>query len=127
MIETIQIRINDLNFGGHMGHVEFIHLLHEVRVRFLKAKGMDELNMEGFAIVMRHLAVDYLSQGFLHDELEVEITASREKARIVFHYQVYNRTQECVLGKAVAEMVLVDKATFRPVRASVLSEALFAD
>ncbi len=31
-IEIIKPRISDINYGGHVGHVELIHLLHEVLV-----------------------------------------------------------------------------------------------
>ncbi len=32
----IDVRITDLNYGGHLGNDKFLSIAHEARVRFLK-------------------------------------------------------------------------------------------
>ena len=44
---SYQVPIHDINFGGHLGHVEWLHILHEARVRFLHQYGQSETNFYG--------------------------------------------------------------------------------
>ena len=69
------VRIDDINFGGHLGHDSVVSLLHEARAQFFAHHGWQELNVEGAGIIMADLAVVYLSEAFHGDRLVFEITA----------------------------------------------------
>ena len=72
--ETIlDIRIQDINYGNHVGHDSFISILHEARLKFLKTLGYTETDIEGKALVISDLAVSYKSQCFYSDALKIEI------------------------------------------------------
>lgn len=114
--DNLTVRINDINFGGHLGHVEFIHLLHQVRVRYLHQYSLSETDMLGQGLVMRHMDVTYLSPAYVHDQLQFLLTVSVNKARFQFDYQVNNLTRDNKMGQASLQMVLIDLQTGRPVR-----------
>lgn len=72
---TIQVRVTDLNYGGHMGNDTMLSLMHEARNRFLKHYGYTEMDMEGAGLIMSDVAVQYKAEAFAGDELVFEMTA----------------------------------------------------
>lgn len=60
----ITVRIGDLNYGGHVGNDVFLTLLHEIRVRFLKAHGFSEMDVCGAGLIMSDAALIYKAQAF---------------------------------------------------------------
>ncbi len=43
----IQVRIGDINYGGHLGNDTVLSLIHEARVRFLQKYNFREANIGG--------------------------------------------------------------------------------
>lgn len=80
---SIDIRISDLNYGGHVGNDTILSLLHEARVRFLKHYGYSELNLEGIGIIMGDVAIEYKAEGFYGDRLNIKVCAA-EFTRVSF-------------------------------------------
>lgn len=64
----IPIYINHINYGNHLDNSALISLVSEARVRFFKAFGYTELNVEGVGIVVADAAVQYKSEAF-HGEI----------------------------------------------------------
>ncbi len=69
----IPIRINDINYGGHLGNDAVLSIAHEARLRFLKHYNFTELNVGGAGIIMVDAAVQYKAEGFYGDIILVEI------------------------------------------------------
>lgn len=69
----IQVRITDLNYGGHMGNNVLLELLHEARVQFFKSLGYTEKKFGNAGIIMADAAVQYRSEAFAGDTLEIAI------------------------------------------------------
>jgi acyl-CoA thioesterase FadM len=69
----IPIRINDINYGGHLGNNAVLSIAHEARLRFLKHYNFTELNVGGAGIIMVDAAVQYKAEGFYGDIILVEI------------------------------------------------------
>lgn len=67
----IAIRIDDINYGGHLGNDALLSLLHEARIRFFEHFGFQELDIEGLGILIADVAIQYLAQGFRGDVLQV--------------------------------------------------------
>ena len=121
-IETIKPRISDINYGGHLGHMELVSLLHEIRVQFLKKNGMSEIEIDGCALYMRQLHLDYISEAFWDNELKVHMTLERRGARIIFKYTVYNLAENNITAKAEATMVLVNTNNHKPLKPDLFFE-----
>ncbi|NQT72108.1 MAG: thioesterase family protein [Chloroflexi bacterium] len=69
----IPIRIDDLNYGAHLGHDSILPFAHEARVRFLGHLGYDEKDIEGLSYIMADAAIIYKSQAFYGQTLVIEI------------------------------------------------------
>ncbi len=69
----IQIRINNINYGGHLGHDSLLSLTHEARIRFLAKHGYSEYSIEGSGVIMADAAITYASEAFYGDILRTSI------------------------------------------------------
>ena len=72
----IPIRINDINYGGHLGNDAVLTIAHEARLRFLTQHNFTELNAGGAGIIMVDAAVQYKTEGFYGDIIMVEIAVT---------------------------------------------------
>ena len=87
----IPIRITDLNYGGHLGNDSVLSIVHEARVRFLEKMGYSELDIEGCGIIMVDSLINYKSEGFYGDRLNVEVTVEKIKTiECDFFYRLSN-------------------------------------
>lgn len=65
----VDIRIGDINYGGHLGNDAVLRLAHEARLRFFQSLGYPhELSVEGLGIVVADAAVRYRAEAF-HGEV----------------------------------------------------------
>jgi 4-hydroxybenzoyl-CoA thioesterase len=71
----IPIYINHINYGNHLDNSALISLVSEARVRFFKALGYTELNVEGCGIVVADVAAQYKSEAFHGEVLIFEMAA----------------------------------------------------
>lgn len=69
----IPIRIDDINYGSHLGHDSVLTLTHEARVRFLTTHGYTEGDIEGVGIIMGDVGITYSSEAFYGDVIEISI------------------------------------------------------
>ena len=72
----IPIRINDINYGGHLGNDAVLSIVHEARLRFLKQHNFTEMNAGGAGIIMVDAVVQYKAEGFYGDIILVEIAVT---------------------------------------------------
>jgi len=73
---TITVYINHINYGNHLDNSALLALVSEARVRFFKALGYTEMDVEGYGIIVADAAVQYRSEAFHGDELIFEMTAN---------------------------------------------------
>ena len=71
----IPIYINHINYGNHLDNSALISLVSEARVRFFKALGYTELDVEGCGIVVADVAAQYKSEAFPGEVLVFEMAA----------------------------------------------------
>lgn len=77
----IPIRITDLNYGNHVGHDTLVSLLHDARVRFFVANGMQEADIDGAGIILVDLAVNYKAQIYFGQTLSIEVAVGDRSSR----------------------------------------------
>jgi acyl-CoA thioesterase FadM len=77
----IPIRIDDINYGGHLGNEAVLSIAQEARLRFLRSHGWTELDIEGVGILMVDAAVVYLAEGKHGMMLRVELGAADVRTR----------------------------------------------
>jgi len=72
----IEVRVTDVNYGGHLGNDRVLGLAHEARVRWLASCGLSEKDVGGVGLIMADAALVFRGEAFLGDELEVELGAA---------------------------------------------------
>lgn len=109
----VPVRIADINYGNHVGNDAFVSIIHEARMQWLKQYGYTELNMEGIGLIMSDLAIEFKSESFYGDVVEVKLGAG-EISRVGFelYYRLFaKRTDENILlANAKTGMVCYDYA-----------------
>jgi len=97
----ITVRVTDLNYGAHLGNDAMLSLVHEARVQFLRANGMDEKDAGGASIIMTDAAIVYRAEAFGGDTLRFDVTIgdlSRAGCDLLY------RVTRVVDGRRVAEV-----------------------
>lgn len=69
----LDVRITDVNYGNHLANDAVLSLLHEARVRWLRAHGLHEGDVGGAVLIMTDAAVCYRAEGFAGDKLRIEV------------------------------------------------------
>ena len=69
----IPLRVDDINFGGHMGNDAVLTLAQEARTRFFAHFGFTEQDVNGFGILIADAAIVYRAQAFYGDILGVDL------------------------------------------------------
>lgn len=86
---SLQVRITDINYGGHLGNDSLLSMLHEARVQYLQNLGFSELNAGGAGLIMADVAIVYKGEGFQGDVLQIQIAADELSSRgFVLSYKI---------------------------------------
>jgi acyl-CoA thioesterase FadM len=77
----IPVRIDDINYGGHLANDAVLSLAHEARVRLFRAHGWSELDVEGVGILMVDAAIVYRLEGRHGMTLAIEVAFADVRSR----------------------------------------------
>ena len=69
----LRVRVDDVNYGGHLGNDSVLTLCHEARIRFFADIGQSEMNLFGKAIIMTDAMILYRAEGNLGDDIEITL------------------------------------------------------
>ncbi|MBS1626406.1 MAG: thioesterase family protein [Bacteroidetes bacterium] len=108
---SIQIRITDLNYGGHVGNDSFLSIIHEARIQFLNYYGYSELNVEGVGLIMADVAIEYKKELNYGDIVSVSVIANGfDKLGFdIFYLLELNKEEgKMIAGKAKTGMMCYD-------------------
>lgn len=73
---NIEVRIGDVNYGGHVGNDSLLSIVHDARLKFLKHFGYTELELDGVSMIMADAALIYKGEAFYGEMLKIEISAT---------------------------------------------------
>lgn len=121
----LSIRVNDLNYGGHVGNDNILTLMHEARLQFLRSLGYkDELTLAGnVGTIITDVAIVYKSESFYGDAIIIEVaTDDFNKYGFDMYYRIKNKDsgKEVAIGKT--GIVCMD---YRERKITNIPEALF--
>ncbi|NIQ39755.1 MAG: thioesterase [Proteobacteria bacterium] len=97
----IPVRINDINYGGHLGNDSLLSLTNEARLRFLKHNGFSESNIDGVSLIMIDAVLVYKSVGFYGDILKVEVAMDNMTG---YGFDLIYRITKRETGKEIARV-----------------------
>ncbi len=97
----VDVRISDINYGGHLGNDSILSLIHEARVRLLKDKGFSENDIDGVGIIMVDTIIVYSSEGFYGDKLRIDVSVDEiTLSGCDIYYRFTNIEKEKEIAKA---------------------------
>lgn len=108
---NLQIRVTDLNYGGHVGNDTVLSILQEARQQFLQSRGYAELQVEGYGLIMADAMVEYKKEMNHLDQIKIEIVATDfDKMGFDLYYRVIiQKNGEDILAvRAKTGMMLFD-------------------
>lgn len=106
---TLDIHVQHLNYGGHLGNDSLISLIHEARMRFLTWLGVSEIDVGGTALIMTDSVVVYQSEGFYANRLLIKIGVKDVTPKSFdLYYEVINETTEKPLALVKTGMLGFD-------------------
>lgn len=111
---TIQIRITDVNYGGHVGNDAFLALVHEARLRYLKHYGYSELKFETTGLIMADAGIEFKKELMYADEVKISVQAAGfDKFGFDIYYllEVKQDDKYVLAGKAKTGMLCINYET----------------
>lgn len=72
----IEVRIGDINYGGHVGNDAILSVMHDARLRFFGNFGYSELELGTVSTIMADSAIVYKGEGFADDVFEIFVAAT---------------------------------------------------
>jgi acyl-CoA thioesterase FadM len=109
----IPVRINDINYGNHVGNDAFVSIIHEARLQWLKKYNFSEMDIGGVGLIMSDLTIQFKSESFYGDTISVKI-ACGETTRVSFElfYQLTTKrnNENKILAVAITNMVCYNYA-----------------
>lgn len=110
----LQIRVTDLNYGGHVGNDTVLSILQEARQQFLQSRGYTELQVEEYGLIMADAMVEYKKEMNHLDQIRIDIVATDfDKMGFDLYYRVVieKNGEEILAVRAKTGMMLFDYTT----------------
>lgn len=108
---AIPVRINDINYGNHVGNDAFVSILHEARVQWLHQHNYTELNIDGVGLIMSDLEIEFKKESFYGDIIEVQLSSGKISViSFELYYQLFasRNGDRILLANAKTGMVCYD-------------------
>ena len=104
----IQIRITDINYGGHVGNDTVLSIMHEARMQFLQNYGYAELGIAGVGLIMSDVAIEFKKELFYGDQVTVSVAAGEfGKFAFELYYLLEKKHADSKVVAAVAKTGMV--------------------
>jgi 4-hydroxybenzoyl-CoA thioesterase len=72
----VQLYLLHMNYGGHLDNALLLTVVTEARMRYFRALGFKESDVEGLGIVIADAAVQYRSEAFQGEVMQVAMAAA---------------------------------------------------
>ncbi|MFQ5769217.1 MAG: acyl-CoA thioesterase [bacterium] len=105
----VRVRVNDINYAGHLSNDKVLTLMHEARVRYLDKYGFTELDIAGRGTIMTEAMILFKSEAFYGDTLRIDVTVDEfHKYGCCFFYKFSNKETGREVATAKTGMVFFD-------------------
>ena len=116
---SIPVRITDINYGNHVGNDAFVSIIHEARMQWLQQHGYTELNIEGTGLILADLIVEFKSEAFYGDIIEIIISVgeiSKVSFELFYQLSATRNEKNILLALAKTGMVCYDYGIKKVIR-----------
>ena len=97
------VGVGMVNYGGHLGNDAVLTIFHDARIAFFHKHELTEVNLsDGSGIIQSDAAIQYLSEGRLHDEITTSLAfevTSNKSFDIYYKIEVKNKIKPIAIGK----------------------------
>lgn len=105
----VDVLIQHINSGQHLGNEQVVALLNEARVRYMNSLPLDAFSIQRSEFINADLAVVYKSEAHYGDRLKVEVTANDfTKYGCDFVYRITQKQNGVVVAIAKTAMLMFD-------------------
>lgn len=95
-----KIEKTDINIGNHVGNERALMFFQRVREKFLEENNLEEINIgNDIGIIQTNAYIEYLSQIFLGDEIEIIISSVKiNRLQLIFNYEIKVKERISIKG-----------------------------
>lgn len=114
----ITVRVTDINYGGHLANDKVLAYFHEIRVRYLRALGLSEIDIgDGVSLTQLEAFLSYKGEGFLGDVLKAYAFISDfSRARFRMEYELVRIEDEQLIASGYTVLAGFSYQAKRPRR-----------
>jgi YbgC/YbaW family acyl-CoA thioester hydrolase len=111
-----QVRVADINYGGHVSNAVVLNYFQDGRIAYLKQiGGYSEMDIGGCGIILPEAQLYYRAEMFLGDELELGVrVAELRRSSLVMAYRI--ERSGAVTAEGTTNLVAFDYQKRKPVR-----------
>lgn len=122
----IDIRISDINYGGHLGNDSVLSLVHEARIRLLRDKGFSEIDIDSIGIIMVDSIIVYSSEGFYGDKVRIDVSVDEfSTTGCDIFYRLVNSETDKEIAKAKTGIVFFNYETKKIAKTPEIFKRIF--
>jgi len=111
----IPVRITDVNYGKHLGHMAVVGIFHQARLLFLNQYHIDEMNVEGKGIILLHSSYTFKHQAFFNTRLIVKVSIDAySKTKFNFLYEATDKETGKIIVTGREESAFFDYNKGKP-------------
>ena len=102
----IEVRISDINYGGHLSNDRYLTLFHDARIRYLNQFNVSELNLgDNIGVIMAESFVKYQAEAFLGDKLKIGVRVTQMQAiKFFMEYEIIRITDNKTIGSGYTKL-----------------------
>ncbi len=102
----IEIRISDINYGGHLGNDRYLSLFHDARIRYLNQFGYSEYDIgNNIGIIMAESHINYKAEAFLGDILDIGVRINEiGKVKFLMEYIIIRLSDNKTIATGYTKM-----------------------
>lgn len=106
----IEVRISDINYGGHLGNDRYLSLFHDARIRFLKQLGCSEGDIgNGVGLTMSEAHINFKAEALLGDVLKIGVRITEIKpVKFLMEYIIERPADNKLIAAGNTRMVGYD-------------------
>lgn len=106
---SVTLRIDDMNYGGHLSNDRVLALFHNLRVEWLNEYGFSELKAFGSSLIMSDSQVQYRAEGFQGDQLKAILFLGEiGNSGFELYYQLIRQEDQKEIARGKTGMVFFD-------------------
>ncbi|MBU1055894.1 MAG: acyl-CoA thioesterase [Proteobacteria bacterium] len=95
----LKVRIDDLNYGNHVGYQMHFVYFQQARVAYLNQFGFSEFDISGYGMIISEANCKYKKELFFGDDIIIGCKVSELKSKMfIMDYLITKADQVCAFG-----------------------------